>query len=797
MQGRRILDGWKAIAAYLGRTAKTCRNWEHELGLPVHRLDDSASAHVFAYADELDRWKEEKLRAEKSQAARGGSRFSRKERSRLAGASVALLALIAAAAVSLWKFNPFLRAPAAPKIENSIAVIIFKNQTGDPAYDNLQEVIPNLIITNLENTGLFYVATWERMRDVLKQMNVKPERPIDSDLGFEFCRREGIKAIAIGSFAKAGDVFRTDVKVLDAETKRLLASTSAMGMGVDSILASQIDELSQKMSVGRGVDNAKFEAARMNIRDITTQSLEAYEYFLKGKEAFNALNFVDMKKYTEKALDIDPNFATAYVQLAFADFSLHDTKNLNKVLEKGMAISDRTSAKDKLYLEALFAFFVKGDEEKNRTLLQEIIRKYPNEKWAFHFLGDSYYFGYQRDVGRACEQYKKWLDLDPRDTFAVDHLVMTTFPRRDIKRAQEYIKMREALGPPNTSSLYFQAIVNGKMGQIDKAIFLNKQALQLDPDFWQSSLILIALYAGREEYEESLNWTDKFMFHAPSAGWKSGAYNVRGLYHFWRGEFKAALDDLAKAEKIAEEAEEWPQKAASAEWKGILYVALNQPELSRECFDNAVRIAAEHLPRGIPARKAQAALWLGKLAMQQGRTDQAQARLSELETFLPKLDQRAQKELNFWRDLLQGEVFLAQGSLDGALAISQKTCRPESPFMEDSLYFMDLLARVYAQRGELGKAVAEYERLLTPDASNELAASEYERPQRLLGTGDVIYLIHPLYHYRLGLLYERQGGVSKARVQYEKFLDLWKNADPGQPEAEDARKRLARLEGRP
>ena len=56
-----ILESWKAIASYLGRTEKTCRKWERELGLPVHRLDDSPKVHVFAYPEELDRWRKEKL----------------------------------------------------------------------------------------------------------------------------------------------------------------------------------------------------------------------------------------------------------------------------------------------------------------------------------------------------------------------------------------------------------------------------------------------------------------------------------------------------------------------------------------------------------------------------------------------------------------------------------------------------------------------------------------------------------------------------------------------------------------
>jgi hypothetical protein len=49
------LNGWKQIAAYLGRGVRTLQRWEREFGLPVHRPHGRRSA-VVAIPSELDEW---------------------------------------------------------------------------------------------------------------------------------------------------------------------------------------------------------------------------------------------------------------------------------------------------------------------------------------------------------------------------------------------------------------------------------------------------------------------------------------------------------------------------------------------------------------------------------------------------------------------------------------------------------------------------------------------------------------------------------------------------------------------
>jgi len=141
------------------------------------------------------------------------------------------------------------------------------------------------------------------------------------------------------------------------------------------------------------------------------------------------------------------------------------------------------------------------------------------------------------------------------------------------------------------------------------------------------------------------------------------------------------------------------------------------------------------------------------------------------------------KRGSFLIDFLKAEILLAEGKPQEAITVCGQTNLQEIPSMHtDNIgpynvpFMRDSLARAYIQIGDLDKAIVEYEKLLTFDLESK------ERR-----------LVHPKFHYRLARVYEQNNQPEKAIEQFERFLELWKDADPGIAEVENAREKLAEL----
>jgi non-specific serine/threonine protein kinase len=667
-----------------------------------------------------------------------------------------------------------------------IAVITFENLTGDESYGYLRRAIPNLLITSLEQSKHIRVITWERMGDLLKQLGRGDSDAIDRDLGFELCGLEGADALVTGSFVKAGSAFATDVKVLSAESKDLIVSASSRGEGVDSILTKQIDELAAAILTRLDPEEGTPEGERQPIAEVATASMEAYDIFLQGRDSFERLYNEDARRLLEKAIALDPSFAVAHLYLAWTHTRLRDTKARDEAFEKAKACSDRATPRQRLHIDAAYAKTIERDEKKELGILHEIVRAYPDEKRAHHRLA-----GYYRAQGRfyqAIEEYNKALELDPEFGWSLNELAYMYTDVEDFEKAEEYFERYAKASPGDANPIDSMGELCFRMGRLDCAITHYREALSLKPDFYYAHWEIAYVSALMEDYGDAIEWIDRFISNAPSFGTRLEGLRWKSFYLMWLGCFKHALDETKEITRLAEDepSELWQVEAARL--TGWILFGQGKHEGARQRFHECAAAIDAHPEGFVPTVTSYSSGSLDQVRQLRAGYDAALALIDIVEGDLESARSRlalAQPLVPDFADLVRAELSLAEGSLENAITIGERSGPWAIPYMSDTegmfAYNLppvrDALARTYARSGELFKAITEYERLLTVDQTT--------KDRRL---------VHPMYHFRLAELYEQKNWTDKARAQYAGFLSVWKDADEGHQDLDRARLRLAALE---
>ena len=689
---------------------------------------------------------------------------------------VAALIALVIIGFAVWKMIPH---RAGPK--RAIAVIGFTNRTGDQNLDYLQEAIPNLLITSLEQSGHFQVTSWERLKDLLRQSGRDAAALGDEEAGFEVCRKEGIASLVLGSYIKAGETFATDVKVLDVASKRILKTASSKGDGVSSVLKTQIDEISRTISRGLGPVSAKIEISQPKIAELTTSSMEAYNYFLRGRDDYEKFYYADARKFLEKAVALDPTFAVAYLYLGKVASAVADTKALTEAYEMAKKYAEKASEKERLFIEAEYASAVERDPEKRLRLLEELTRKYPQEK-EFHTDLGLVYDGRLR-YPEAIAEYEKALTLDPNFGPALNQAGYDYAAVGELEKALQYFKRYAAANPGEANPIDSIAELYFRLGRFDEAKAKYQEALEIRPDF-SSSRGLAYIFALQENYAETRHWLEEFITRAPTSAEKSEGYWLKAYFDYFLGRWDASVAEFLTVKEQREKSG-LAFVAAMADWmRGFIYCDQGKYDLARQSFQGCYDFWLKRNPAYRSTYSVSMNFVFGWVDLKEGHLKAAKDRLKEIEALLPAVDPSSQETLTSAFRLLNADVLLADNLPEKAVDAGGEIGREKFLNMNisglvyyNAPFLKDVVARAYWKKGDVDMAIAEYERLTTIDPGNQIR-----------------YLIHPLYHYRLGRVYEEKGDKAKAASEYKKFLEYWKDADATHPELSDARKRLGSLQ---
>ena len=660
-----------------------------------------------------------------------------------------------------------------------VAVLPFENKTGEDGYDHLIGLVPNLFISKLEQSKYLRVTTWERMRDLLKQMGKSDleVEAMDKDTGFELCVNDGVGAAVTGSISKLGNRFAVEVKVLDVESKEILKSAIEYGEAIESIYKI-IDKLSGEISDGIGLSEAKLASIEQPVAEVTTASVEAYNYFLRGREEQEKILYEEARKFLEMAVELDSTFAMAYLWLGRIYYRLNNTKAMNEACEKAMAYSNKATEKERLYIEASYARYIEANREKAMRIYKQMAGKYPREK-RVHFNLALYYSGDKR-----IEEYKKALEIDPNYGIAMNQLAYLYSGMGQFEEALKYLEMYASVSPGDPNPIDSMGEIYFQMGRLDEAIAKYREAVAVDPDLGSRRNVAY-MHALKEEYSDAMSCIDQYIADQRLPGIKAEGHLMKGLYYYLLGSLESSLGEFGKAKDLYQELENKFFLALADLTMGSVYSDRGEFELSRRYKKRSWDFWIENYPQVVNFYTALSNIDLGSLYLKEGRIDSAKVRLTEAKSLLPNVE-TLKEWIQSVYDLLHGMLLLAENNVREAISVLEKAPVIGIPNLDDvqemigfNLPFIkDVLGQAYYQAGELDKAIAEYERItqFNPDSKDRL-------------------LIYPKYHYRLAKLYEEKGLKDKAIQQYEKFLDIWKDADEDLPEPHDARARLARLKG--
>ncbi len=299
------------------------------------------------------------------------------------------------------------RAPLALPDKPSIAVLPFTNMSGDPEQEYFSDGVTSDIITGLGKfRDLFVIADTSSFAYRDKDIAVQQ---VGQDLGVHY--------ILKGKVRTAGDKIRVSVQLINAATCQNVWAESYDHV-LDDVFALQ-DEIAQTI-VGTMVGRIE-DADYLRTKKTSTTTPSAYEYILRGRQCLGSYSedeILQAREMFEKALELDPNYARAYIELAeayYVEFLSPWSKAPDIAADRLFEYAQKAVALDNLdsraHLGLARAYRVKANHELAEAQFETAIALNPNDVW--NYCGKGFFMTClgRLDEGISCDTYA--LRLNP------------------------------------------------------------------------------------------------------------------------------------------------------------------------------------------------------------------------------------------------------------------------------------------------------------------------------------------------------------------------------------------------
>jgi len=291
-------------------------------------------------------------------------------------------ALAAGAVVAGAVAVMYFRSPRAFALTDKDTIILadFTNSTGDSVWD---ETLRQGLAVQLAQSPFLSIVSDDRVRSTLRLMGRPATTRLIDDVAHEICVRTGSAASVKGSIAAVGSQYVLGLRAENCATGELLDQEQLQAARKEEVL-NVLSELATKFRTRVGESLATIQQHSKPLEESATASLDALKAF---STAMNELSPPTALPLLKRAVDIDPSFAIAYSQLALMYSGAGETMLGEESISKAYQLRDHATDRDRFFIATIYDRQVTGNLEREAETLRLWAQTYPRDGVAAGLAG--------------------------------------------------------------------------------------------------------------------------------------------------------------------------------------------------------------------------------------------------------------------------------------------------------------------------------------------------------------------------------------------------------------------------